>query len=116
VLKSAFRLIAINAVLFLGAGCCGVVYSPTVSQVTDWVSQGIPPGTSVESASSFLKSKGFDVREARSPSNRRELIADKRVGTCLVNATYDYIAVRSDVDEKGNVLSTEVTHETRPGS
>jgi hypothetical protein len=101
--------------MFLGAGCCGVIYTPTVGQVTDWVAQGMPPGTSAENASEFLKGKGFDVRETRSPSNRRVLIADKRAGTC-VNSKNDYVVVRSDVDEKGNILSTEVTHETRSGS
>jgi hypothetical protein len=115
VAKGFLISIALAAMIFIDAGCCGVVYTPTVGQVNGWVAEGIPPGTSVEAATAFLKSKGFQVREDRTAANRRELVADRRVGICVVNATYDYIAVRSDVDESGHLLSSEVTHETRPG-
>jgi len=103
------------AMLCCLSGCCGIAEFPTSGQARIWIANEVPKGTSAEVAKHVLKDRGFRVKESTTPANVPMIFGDRRIGSCVLNFTYDYIFVTITLDESGQVVSTTVEDAIRPG-
>jgi hypothetical protein len=96
-------------------GCCGIESLPAVLQAKAWMAQGAPPGTSAAAATEFLESKGFRVFKVLDEKNVHELRADKKIGKCYLNFTYDKLYIYTTLDSSECVVDYSVYLGVSPG-
>lgn len=75
----------------------------------------MPPGTSAADATAFLKSKGFIRVYVDTAASPHELRAQKRLGACFLNFTFDDLYLTSTLDESDRVRETTMHLGIEPG-
>ena len=110
-------LMLITFSIFFLCGCCGIGEFPTSCQVRSWVHQEIQVGENADDVKKLLKEKGFFTREeyVQDKVIHRVISGERRVGTCGLNMTYDYIVIIAEIDNSRHVSGVVVRDETRPG-